>query len=92
MDCPPQVTPENIILSCVLCSLAWAYCGYVVGHAVGMQKRPATPPPAGWKATSGILLPGFTCTACQAFTGVAREDLKECRCCGAARPEPKIVS
>jgi hypothetical protein len=31
-------------------------------------------------------LPGFICTACGNFTGLAKEDHQTCRCCGAARP------
>ena len=32
------------------------------------------------------LMPGFICKACGVFTGLAKEDHKVCRCCGAPRP------
>jgi hypothetical protein len=35
--------------------------------------------------TEGILLPGWDCQVCGMFTGTAKFDLKECRCCGAPR-------
>jgi hypothetical protein len=33
-----------------------------------------------------IVLPGFRCAKCGAFTGTEKEELQECRCCGAPRP------
>ena len=32
------------------------------------------------------LFPGWICAACGVFNGSAKEELKECRCCGVARP------
>lgn len=34
----------------------------------------------------GLVFPGWTCPSCRAFNGAAKEILKECRGCGAARP------
>jgi len=34
---------------------------------------------------AGLVLPGWNCTRCGAFTGTAKEDRRECRCCGAPR-------
>ncbi len=35
----------------------------------------------------GLLLPGFFCSLCQAFTGTLKEDHQRCRCCGTERPK-----
>lgn len=32
-----------------------------------------------------LLLPGWICVYCKVFNGSAKEELKECRCCGKAR-------
>ena len=37
------------------------------------------------RAEGGILLPGWTCSACKAFNGSAKVTLTHCRCCGVAR-------
>jgi hypothetical protein len=34
----------------------------------------------------GIVLPGFDCVRCGAFTGTAKEEHIACRCCGEPRP------
>ncbi len=33
----------------------------------------------------GILLPGWVCRVCKSFTSVAKEPLRDCRCCGTPR-------
>lgn len=38
-----------------------------------------------WRSPTGLLLPGWTCSACRAFNGAAKELLAECRGCGAPR-------
>jgi hypothetical protein len=44
--------------------------------------------PAGsWRDPTGLVLPGWTCNACGAFTGTAKEQLTQCRCCGTPKPE-----
>jgi hypothetical protein len=38
------------------------------------------------RATAALeLLPHWTCPACSAFNGLAKENLTECRACGASR-------
>jgi hypothetical protein len=34
---------------------------------------------------AGLLLPGWFCSKCSVFTGTAKEELTECRACGAPR-------
>jgi hypothetical protein len=42
--------------------------------------------PAGtWRAPGGVVLPGWTCSACGGMNGSAKELLKECRGCDAPR-------
>ena len=36
--------------------------------------------------TGPIVLPGFRCKTCGAFTGTEKEDLTECRCCCTPKP------
>ena len=38
-----------------------------------------------WRAPSGVVLPGWTCSECQTFNGAGKELLTECRHCNAAR-------
>jgi len=38
-----------------------------------------------WRAPSGLVLPGWTCSVCQVMNGSLKELLTECRSCGAPR-------
>jgi hypothetical protein len=38
-----------------------------------------------WQAPSGVVLPGWTCSACRYFNGCVKELLSECIGCGARR-------
>lgn len=83
-----MITSMDAVISCTLTAVVWCACGYIVGEYVGMQKRMSLKHLKAWEKTHGLLLPGFVCTSCGAFTGVAKEELLECRCCGTPRPRP----
>ena len=88
------LNPIDAVFIVLIVASLFSVAGYCLGFASGMQHEKRTPIAAPtfsanaasqWDVAPGILLPGFTCKACGAFTGVLKEDLTACRCCDAPR-------